>query len=145
VLNILEILWISTGNKPITELIMEQKRCSFVTKCRDFKPHLLMVLVQFGYSFLYLITNASFDHGMNPFVYVTYRHILAAVLMFPFAYFLERYICICMILFYVACICLIWFKDALNSAPLLYFIIKFSTCTLDQFQFILTIEFSMIL
>ncbi|XP_040861746.1 WAT1-related protein At5g07050 isoform X2 [Glycine max] len=69
---------------------MEQKRCSFVTKCRDFKPHLLMVLVQFGYSFLYLITNASFDHGMNPFVYVTYRHILAAVLMFPFAYFLER-------------------------------------------------------
>ncbi|XP_058077964.1 WAT1-related protein At1g44800-like isoform X2 [Magnolia sinica] len=57
---------------------------------RRFKPHLLMVLGQFGYTFLYFITEASFKHGMNPFVYVTYRHFVGGVVMFPFAYFLEK-------------------------------------------------------
>lgn len=47
---------------------MEQKRCSFVTIYRDFKPYLLMVLVQVGLSILYLITKASFNHGMSPCV-----------------------------------------------------------------------------
>ncbi|KHN38988.1 Auxin-induced protein 5NG4 [Glycine soja] len=61
---------------------MEQKRCSFVTIYRDFKPYLLMVLVQVGLSILYLITKASFNHGMSP--------IVAVVVMLPFAYFLER-------------------------------------------------------
>ncbi|KAL7609471.1 hypothetical protein Lser_V15G13967 [Lactuca serriola] len=55
-----------------------------------FKPHILMVLCQLGYTFLYFITEASFKHGMNPHVYVTYRHIVAGFVMFPFAYFLER-------------------------------------------------------
>ncbi|KAK7391621.1 hypothetical protein VNO78_20038 [Psophocarpus tetragonolobus] len=77
----------STGN---ILRVREQKRCSFFIICRDFKPHLLMVLVQVGYSLLYLITKASFNHGISPYVYVTYRHILATVLMLPFAYFLER-------------------------------------------------------
>ncbi|KAJ9182259.1 hypothetical protein P3X46_006274 [Hevea brasiliensis] len=57
---------------------------------RRFKPHLLMVLAQIGYTFLYFITEASFEHGMNPYVYVTYRHIVAGLVMLPFAYFLER-------------------------------------------------------
>ncbi|KAJ4826130.1 hypothetical protein Tsubulata_021877 [Turnera subulata] len=57
---------------------------------RKFKPHLLMFLTQIGYTFLYFITEASFNHGMNPNVYITYRHIVAGVVMFPFAYFLER-------------------------------------------------------
>ncbi|KAK9288635.1 hypothetical protein L1049_017095 [Liquidambar formosana] len=57
---------------------------------RRFKPHLLMVLAQMGYTFLYFITEASFNHGMNPHVYITYRHIVSGLVMFPFAYFLER-------------------------------------------------------
>ncbi|KAF5465971.1 hypothetical protein F2P56_015933 [Juglans regia] len=57
---------------------------------RKFKPQLLMVLVQIGYTFLYFIAEASFNHGMNPHVYITYRHIVGGVLMLPFAYFLER-------------------------------------------------------
>ena len=57
---------------------------------RRFKPHFLMVLAQMGYTFLYFVTEASFNHGMNPHVYITYRHIVAGVVMFPFAYFLER-------------------------------------------------------
>lgn len=57
---------------------------------KRFKPHLLMVLAQLGYTFLYLITEASFAHGMNPHVYITYRHIVAGFAILPFAYFLER-------------------------------------------------------
>ncbi|MQL75863.1 hypothetical protein Taro_008228 [Colocasia esculenta] len=58
--------------------------------CKRFRPHILMVLVQLGYTFLYVITEASFNHGMNPHVYVTYRHIVATLVTWPFAYFLER-------------------------------------------------------
>ncbi|XP_041003162.1 WAT1-related protein At4g08300-like isoform X2 [Juglans microcarpa x Juglans regia] len=57
---------------------------------RRFKPHLLMVLVQIGYTFLYLFTDACFNHGMDPHIFVTYRHILGGLVMLPFAYFLER-------------------------------------------------------
>ncbi|KAJ8763300.1 hypothetical protein K2173_001438 [Erythroxylum novogranatense] len=55
-----------------------------------FKPHLLMGFSQICYAFLNFITEASLNHGMNPNVYITYRHIVAGVFMFPFAYFLER-------------------------------------------------------
>ncbi|XP_049395341.1 WAT1-related protein At4g08300-like [Solanum stenotomum] len=55
-----------------------------------FKPHLLMILVQICYTFLYFITEASFSHGMNPHVYVTCRNIVGGLVMLPFAYFLER-------------------------------------------------------
>ncbi|XP_047156143.1 WAT1-related protein At5g07050-like [Vigna umbellata] len=68
----------------------QQKRASHVFVYRELKPHLFMVIVQVGYTFLYFITEASFNHGMSPHVYVTYRHIVATVVMFPFAYFLER-------------------------------------------------------
>jgi len=50
-----------------------------------------MVLTQVGYTLIFFITQASFNHGMSPYVYVTYRHVVAGVVMFPFAYFLERY------------------------------------------------------
>ncbi|GAB4843168.1 hypothetical protein Ancab_013143 [Ancistrocladus abbreviatus] len=32
---------------------------------KRFKPHILMVLTQIGYAFLYLITKASFNHGLE--------------------------------------------------------------------------------
>jgi drug/metabolite transporter (DMT)-like permease len=55
-----------------------------------FKPHFLMVLAQLVSTFMYFITEASFNHGMNPFVYITYRHIVGGIVMLPFAYFIER-------------------------------------------------------
>jgi hypothetical protein len=58
---------------------------------KRFKPHILMVLTHMGYTFLYLITDISFNHGMNVHVFVTYRHALGGLAIFPFAYFLERY------------------------------------------------------
>ncbi|PON83349.1 Plant-drug/metabolite exporter [Trema orientale] len=73
---------------------MGQKGASSTSTLRGvfkkFKPHLLMISTQLGYTFLYFITEASFNHGMNPHVYITYRHIVAGVVMLPFAYFLER-------------------------------------------------------
>ncbi|XP_061370981.1 WAT1-related protein At5g07050-like isoform X2 [Gastrolobium bilobum] len=69
---------------------MERKRFSLVLIYREFKPHLLMIFAQVAYTLVYFITEASFNHGMSPHVYVTYRHVVAGVVMFPFAYFLER-------------------------------------------------------
>ena len=41
-----------------------------------YKPHPSMVLAQISYAILYFITEASFNQGLNPHVYVTYRYIL---------------------------------------------------------------------
>ncbi|KAK9724358.1 hypothetical protein RND81_05G067100 [Saponaria officinalis] len=57
---------------------------------RRFKPHILMTVTQIGYTFLYFITEESFKHGMNPHVYITYRHVVGGLVMFPFAYLIER-------------------------------------------------------
>ncbi|KAK6929800.1 EamA domain [Dillenia turbinata] len=72
------------------EFTLRMESSNIVSMYRKFKPHILMVLVQMGYTFLYFITEASFNHGMNPHVYVTYRHLVAGLIVFPFAYFLER-------------------------------------------------------
>ena len=56
-----------------------------------FKPHILIIFTQFGYTFLYFFVDASFKHGMNPHVHITYRQTLATITLLPFAYFLERY------------------------------------------------------
>ncbi|CAL8989960.1 unnamed protein product, partial [Prunus brigantina] len=77
------------GHQP--EEVMAQEACNDLGGIyKKFKPHLLMLLTQMCYTFLYFITEASFNHGMNPHVYITYRHIVASVAMFPFAYVLER-------------------------------------------------------
>ncbi|OMP09746.1 Drug/metabolite transporter [Corchorus olitorius] len=55
-----------------------------------YTPHLSMVLAQISYAILYFIVEASFNQGLNPHVYVTYRFLLAGLVVFPFAYLLER-------------------------------------------------------
>ncbi|XP_017976710.1 PREDICTED: WAT1-related protein At1g43650 [Theobroma cacao] len=64
--------------------------CALKATFARFKPHLSMVLAQICSAFLFFITEAAFNQGLNPYVYVTYRLSLAGLLMFPFAYFLER-------------------------------------------------------
>lgn len=59
--------------------------------CTRFKPHLFMVIAQIGHTLLHFVTEASFNRGINPHVYVTYRHIVAGIFMSPLAFFLERY------------------------------------------------------
>lgn len=61
-----------------------------MTNFASYKHHLSMVLVQILSAIVYFITEAAFNQGLNTYVYVSYRFILAGLLMFPLAYFLER-------------------------------------------------------
>ncbi|KAH9729422.1 WAT1-related protein [Citrus sinensis] len=49
-----------------------------------------MILLQICVASVYFLTEASFNQGLNPHIYVTYRHAAGSLVMFPFAYFLER-------------------------------------------------------
>ncbi|KAI6695427.1 hypothetical protein NL676_023137 [Syzygium grande] len=53
-------------------------------------PFLAMVIVQVGYAGMSFISKLAMDDGMNPFVLITYRQIIATVATAPFAFFLER-------------------------------------------------------
>lgn len=54
------------------------------------KPYLAMMSLQFGYSGMYIITMVSFKHGMSHWVLSVYRHVVATLIMAPFAFVLER-------------------------------------------------------
>ncbi|GLT42338.1 hypothetical protein SLA2020_163410 [Shorea laevis] len=55
-----------------------------------YKPHLLLIICHICFTFQYFILEASFNQGLNPHVYVTYRYIIGGLFMIPFAYFFER-------------------------------------------------------
>ncbi|CAL0315499.1 unnamed protein product [Lupinus luteus] len=57
---------------------------------RKVKPYLAMVSLQFGYAGMYIITMVSFKHGMSHWVLSVYRHVVATLIMAPFALVLER-------------------------------------------------------
>ncbi|OMO55142.1 Drug/metabolite transporter [Corchorus olitorius] len=61
----------------------------FMATVAKYKPHFTMVVSQIFYAILYFVTEAAFNEGLNPHVYVTFRFILAGLFMLPFAYFLE--------------------------------------------------------
>ncbi|KAL6861222.1 hypothetical protein ACP4OV_016922 [Aristida adscensionis] len=54
------------------------------------KPYLAMVLLQVGFSGMYIVAVASLRRGMSHYVLVVYRNLVATVLMSPFAILLER-------------------------------------------------------
>uniref|UniRef100_A0A0D9WN52 WAT1-related protein n=1 Tax=Leersia perrieri TaxID=77586 RepID=A0A0D9WN52_9ORYZ len=56
----------------------------------DAKPYMAMVMLQFGFAGMYIVSVASLKRGMNHFVLVVYRNLVAAVLMAPFALIIER-------------------------------------------------------
>ncbi|XP_047342523.1 WAT1-related protein At1g09380-like [Impatiens glandulifera] len=53
-------------------------------------PFLAMVLVQFGYAGMNILSKLAMDSGMNPFIHVAYRQIFASIVIAPVAYILER-------------------------------------------------------
>ncbi|EMS47107.1 Auxin-induced protein 5NG4 [Triticum urartu] len=57
---------------------------------RRYAPHNMMIMVQLCYTLMYFVTEAAFNRGLNPYVYVTYRHLLVALLLWPFAYYHEK-------------------------------------------------------
>lgn len=54
------------------------------------KPYLAMVSLQFGYAGMYIISLVSLKRGMSHYVLSVYRHVVATVLIAPFAIVLER-------------------------------------------------------
>ncbi|KAI4307285.1 hypothetical protein L6164_030489 [Bauhinia variegata] len=54
------------------------------------KPSLLMVAMQFGSAGMYIITMSTFNRGMSRYVFIVYRNAMAAVILAPFAFFIER-------------------------------------------------------
>lgn len=68
-----------------------EKQCGKVDKL---KPIIAIISLQFGYAGMYIITMVSFKHGMNHWVLATYRHVVATIVMAPFALILERYVCV---------------------------------------------------
>ena len=53
-------------------------------------PHLVMILAQLCFALMSFITEAAMDMELNSYVYVTYRHLLIVVLIWPFAYYFEK-------------------------------------------------------
>ncbi|ERN18251.1 hypothetical protein AMTR_s00055p00110850 [Amborella trichopoda] len=47
-------------------------------------------MVQLSLSGMYLITKVAFDHGMNHLLFITYRTIIATLILAPCAYIFER-------------------------------------------------------
>uniref|UniRef100_A0A1J3C6N1 WAT1-related protein n=1 Tax=Noccaea caerulescens TaxID=107243 RepID=A0A1J3C6N1_NOCCA len=59
-------------------------------KVDKLKPIIAIISLQFGYAGMYIITMVSFKHGMNHWILATYRHVVATIVMAPFALILER-------------------------------------------------------
>ncbi|KAK8681752.1 hypothetical protein V6N13_054154 [Hibiscus sabdariffa] len=54
------------------------------------KPYLAMVSLQFGYAGMYIVSMVCLKHGMSNFILATYRHVVATIVVAPFAFVLER-------------------------------------------------------
>lgn len=52
-------------------------------------PFLIMVMVQVGYAGMNIVGTLVMDAGMDPFVHIAYRQIIATISLVPFAYFFE--------------------------------------------------------
>lgn len=57
---------------------------------RGAKPYVLMVALQLGSAGMYIISTVSLNHGMSRYVLIVYRNAIAALVLAPFAFFLER-------------------------------------------------------
>jgi hypothetical protein len=58
----------------------------------ELKVVLTMALVQLLYSVYNLLVRASLVTGINPVVFAVYRDLLALLMLWPLAFFLERWL-----------------------------------------------------
>lgn len=54
--------------------------------------HMAMLALQFGYAGFHVVSRAALNMGISKLVFLVYRNIIAFLLLFPFAYFLEKYV-----------------------------------------------------
>ncbi|KAK8646913.1 hypothetical protein V6N13_120680 [Hibiscus sabdariffa] len=60
------------------------------TVMNKLKPYLAIISLQFGFAGMYILSTISLKHGMSNFILATYRHVVATIVIAPFAIFLER-------------------------------------------------------
>ena len=73
---------------------------SFSNVWNKVKPYLAMVSLQFGYAGMYIISMVSLTRGMNNFILSTYRHVVATIVIAPFAFLLERFLLFILFIFH---------------------------------------------
>lgn len=56
------------------------------------KPYIVVILIQFIYTGMPIISKAALDIGLSPFVFVFYRQAFATVMLVPLSIILARYI-----------------------------------------------------
>ncbi|KAF0905306.1 hypothetical protein E2562_003904 [Oryza meyeriana var. granulata] len=54
------------------------------------KAYAAVVLIRLMYSGMHVMSKVALDHGMNPLVFLFYRHTTAALVLIPAAFILER-------------------------------------------------------
>ncbi|XP_051123975.1 uncharacterized protein LOC127246574 [Andrographis paniculata] len=84
----LKFLWNdSAGGSPANSMASLQ---GCVRNMERNKPYLFMILSQFLGAGTSLLSKASINEGMNPYVFVVHRQAFAALALAPFAFFMER-------------------------------------------------------
>lgn len=63
---------------------------NFGNKMNKAGPYVLTVALQFGFAGAYIFSMASLNMGMNRFVFIVYRNLIAAIALAPFALIFER-------------------------------------------------------
>lgn len=56
------------------------------------KPFLAVIFLQFGLAGMDILSKAALSEGMSNYVFVVYRHVIATVVIAPFAIILDKYI-----------------------------------------------------
>lgn len=59
-------------------------------RIEKFKPYLSQIIFQVLFAGMNILARIALIHGMNHFVFVTYRQVIATLAIAPFAYVLER-------------------------------------------------------
>lgn len=59
-------------------------------RIEKFKPHLSQIIYQVLFAGMYILSRIALIDGMNNFVFVAYRQVIATLALGPFAYILER-------------------------------------------------------
>jgi hypothetical protein len=56
----------------------------------NFKAHVFQIIYQVLFAGMYILARIALIHGMDHFVFVTYRQVIATLAIAPFAYLFER-------------------------------------------------------
>lgn len=54
------------------------------------KPFLAVIFMQFGFAGMDVLSKAALNHGMSNYVLVVYRHVVATIVIAPFAVIFDK-------------------------------------------------------